>query len=336
MNRLVASALTLLLLGACSSSSSAASQPEDEFLDKVEAACRTAGKQIDKLDAGDPTAVADLYDIVSGTADDLNQIDAPKAISKDYEAYTSNIDDQVAELERITTALAAGDVTAQQDAVNQLDGLRADSDGFVNALSIISCRGLVPRDGLVAATTDTTPDTTPETTPDTTTPDTPISIDTTPVATTPDTTASTETPTTVAPDDLSVIYNVPTGYTWTDYAPADVSGLYTNSVIGDLVTYYGGGELRSDADSSTATVYVVTLSADFTPESTASYQYWENVENGTDTTTPGGLAVRQELGAFTDTDCVVYVSGPTGVTICVFSGYDALTLMDTWVATNPL
>ena len=335
--------VALVLLAACSSAAGA-KQPEDDFLDKVEVTCRAATKQIQKLQAGDASAPADLLDILSGTADDLNQLTAPKSISSAYDDFTTNVDAEVTQLQAITTAIAAGDTTGQQTAVDQLAVLRGDNDGFVNTLRISGCRGMTPRDGLTAAggTAVSTPDTaSPDTgapdtgAPDTTTPDTPISIDTTPIETAA-TTPSTATVATVLPDDLSATYTAPAGYTWTTFNPPDASGLYSNSVIGKLVTYYAGAEMRSDVDSSTATVYVVKLSEPFNAQFTASYQYWEVVDQGEDVMTPGGLPVRQKIGAFTDTDCAVYVAGSTGVTICVFKGNDLLGLMDAWVATNPL
>ena len=138
------------------------------------------------------------------------------------------------------------------------------------------------------------------------------------------------------PNDLSAGYKAPPGYTWTTFSPPDASGLYNNSVIGKLVTYYAGADLKSNADSSTDTVYVVKLSEPFNAQFTASYQYWEDVDKGEDVKTPGGLPVRRKIGAFTDTDCGVYVSGSTGIAICVFTGSDLLGLMDAWVAANPL
>jgi hypothetical protein len=143
------------------------------------------------------------------------------------------------------------------------------------------------------------------------------------------------TTTTVLPGDLSVDATAPAGYKWVPYSPPDVSGLYTNPSIGKLVTYYSGAELQSDADGSTATVYVVKLSADFDPAYTKAYQFWEAVEKGTDVTTPGGLTVHQQIGAFANTDCSVYTAGNRGITICTYTGYDGLTLMDQFVAANP-
>lgn len=339
MKRLVVGALTVLLLAACSSSSTSTKQPEDEFLDKVETACRDASKKIEKLDKTSPTAPLDLYDIVSATSDLFDGLDAPASLRKNYSNFTSNIDDQVTRLKEITVAMAAGDTTTEDAAVAGLNTLRSDNDGIVDTLTIYSCLALVPPDGLTVQTPVTVPTTPP--TGDTTVPTdvtTPPTEATTPPtdATTTPTTPGTDAPsTTVLPSDLAVDGVAPAGYSWVDYVPPDVSGLYDNAAIGSLVTYYAGGELRSDSDGSTSTVYVVRLSSDFNDAYTKAYQYWEAVENGTDVTTPGGLTVHQEVGAFTDTDCAVYVSGARGVTICTYTGLDGLTLMDQYVAANP-
>ncbi|MCU1399109.1 MAG: hypothetical protein JWN62_2218 [Acidimicrobiales bacterium] len=348
MKRLVAAALTTLLLGACSSSSTSAKQPEDEFLDTVETACRDASTLIKKIDKTDSSAAADVYSAVSDMSDTLDGLHAPTALKADYDTYTTNIDEQVVELQKISVALPAGDTSAQQDAVAKLATLRGSADTSVNALEIFSCLGVVPPGDFatggttvtappdtVAVDTTSPPETFPPETfpPDTVAPDTVFTIPQPTDA--PTTTIDTNTSTTVLPGDLSVDATAPAGYTWVAYSPPDVSGLYTNPTIGKLVTYYSGAELQSNTDGSTATVYVVKLSSDFTDADIKAYQFWEAVENGTDVTTPGGLTVRQELGAFANTDCAVYTSASRGVTICTYTGYDGLSLMDAYIAANP-
>ena len=341
MKRLVVGALTVALLGACSASTTSTKQPEDEFLDTVETTCRDADKSVEKLDKTAASAPSDLYDILSDTSEQLDGLDAPATLRTDFERYTSNVDDQLSQLQKIVVAVAAGDTSAKDAAVGALNTLRSDNDGLVDKLNIYSCLSLVPPNGLTGAidTVDTTVDTTADTTPvtDSTTPPTdattPPTEPTTPA--TEATNADTTTATTLLPSDLAIDGVAPAGYTWVDYSPPDVSGLYENAAIGQLVTYYAGGKLESAADGSTSTVYVIRLSVDFTESHTKAYQYWEAVENGTDVTTPGGLTVHQELGAFTDTDCAVYVAGARGVTICTYTGIDGLTLMDQYLAANP-
>ncbi|MCU1396508.1 MAG: hypothetical protein JWM34_4936 [Ilumatobacteraceae bacterium] len=329
-----------LLLGACSSSAKTTSQPDDDFLDKVETGCRDANKVITKLDKTDPSAPPALYQAVSDMSDVLDGLHAPSALSKDYDTYTSNIDEQVLQLKKITTAISAGDSTGEQAAVTQLNTLRSASDAMVDTLQIYSCLGIVPVDGMTAATTSTTvPDTSPDTSsPDTTSPPTEPPTTATPTTrstTTDVTTDGTATEDTVLPADLSKDDQAPDGFSWIGYTPADVKGLYDNPSIGKLVTYYAGGEIQSSSDGSTATVYVVRLSQQFNDTYTKAYQYWEAVDNGKDVTTPGGKTVHQELGAFSNTDCEVYVEGDRGVTICAYTGYDELTLMDAYLAANP-
>ena len=337
MKRLVVAAVTALLLGSCSSGNSAAKQPEDEFLDKVETACRDANNTIQKIDKTDSAATTDLYNAVSDMSDTLDGLRAPDSLKPDFDTYTSNIDQQVVELKKVTVALAAADAAGQSDAVTALNALRATSDKSVSTLEIFGCLGVVPADGLTVSAAGTTATTVP---PDATTAptasDTVVTAPTTaapPVTST--TTSDAATTTTVLPGDLSVDSTAPAGYKWVAYKPPDVSGLYANPSIGKLVTYYSGAELQSDADGSTATVYVVKLSQDFDATSTKAYQFWEAVQKGTDVTTPGGLSVHQRIGAFANTDCAVYLAGVRGVTICTYTGYDGLTLMDTFIAANP-
>lgn len=348
MKRLVAAALSALLLGACSSSSTSVKQPEDEFLDQVESACRDANAVIKKIDKTDSSASATLFSAVSDMSDALDGLHAPAALKADYDTYTANIDEQVVELQKISVAVPAGDTTAQQAAVAKLSTLRTSADTSVNALEIFSCLGVVPPGDFATGGTTTTDTVTSSTVPDTTQPDT-VPPETPPLATAPDTVftipqgtdappttaVATDTSTTVLPGDLSHDAKAPAGYTWVAYSPPDVSGLYTNPTIGKLVTYYSGAELQSNTDGSTATVYVVRLSNDFTDADTKAYQFWEAVEKGVDVTTPGGLTVHQQLGAFANTDCAVYTSGKRGVTICTYTGYDGLSLMDAYIAANP-
>jgi hypothetical protein len=326
---MVAGVLAALLLGACSSSGSRASQPDDEFLDKVEAVCGDAAKQIRRLDAGSAAA---LRDIMSHATDSLDSLKATQPLADDYDKYTTNMDDQLTQLQKIAAAAAAADTTTEQTAVDALNALRTDNARLVNTLGAVRCRGIVPANGLadfagIASTSTSTSTSEPPAT------DPPV---TDPPATDPSTEATLAPVATVLPGDVGADHVAPTGYKFVPYTSVDASGLYNNNAIGSRVTYYKGGLLQNQSDQSKSTVFVVKLSTDFTSADRSAYQYWERVENGTDVTTPGGLAVRQEFGSYTDSDCVVYVTGSTGVTICTPTGIDGLALMDAWVAANPL
>lgn len=340
-----------LLLGACSSSGDNANQPEDEFLDKVEAVCRDSSDQIRKLTAGAEDATSDLRDIIGDAADSLNDLTPPSTLSKDWDKYTAKVDQQVAALGKVVDAIDASDTSAEQTALAELNSLGDEADLLVNTLGAIRCRGLVPVNALTpvdisTASTDTAPtvDTiTPasdtsspptEATVETSPPNTPLSINTIPITEAPPPSVTTGEPT-IFPSDLSLEALAPPGYEWVPFDPPDANGLYSNSVIGDLVVSYAAGEFASTTDPAvTATVYVVTLSTDFTPEYVKAYQFWEAVDHGTDVVTPGGRTVHQEIGAFPDIDCAVFTGLTRGMSLCTFTGTDGLPLIDAFLAAN--
>jgi len=349
MKKLAAGALVALLLGACSSSGENANQPDDEFLDKVEAVCRDAGAQIRKLTSGAEDATSDLRDIISDAADSLNDLTPTSDLSKDWDKYTAKVDEEVTALGKVVVALGAGDESAKQTALADLSTLSDDADLLVNTLGAIRCRGLVPANALTPDDTLTTTVTTPptdvttpptESTPPTDVtvvtapPNTPLSIDTIPITEAPPPTETTA-PADILPTDLSLEAIAPEGFEWVPFEPPKANGLYSNSVIGDLVVSYSAGEFASTTDPAvTATVYVVTLSTDFTPAYVKAYQFWEAVDHGTDVVTPGGRTVHQEIGAFPDIDCAVFTGLTRGLSLCTFTGTDGLALIDQFLTAN--
>lgn len=335
-----------LLLGACSSSGDNAKQPEDEFLDNVEAVCRDASASIRKLTTGADDAPADLLDIVGDAADSLSDLTPPSDLRKTWDKYTTKVDDQVAALRDVVAAVTADDTAGEQTALTDLNTRSNDADLLVNTLGAIRCRGLVPFNALTPedlgtdvteVSTPPTDTTTPptEATLETSPPNTPLSIDTIPITEATPVPPESTPPTDIYPTDLSVEAVAPDGYQWIQFDPPDANGLYGNSVIGDLVVSYSAGEFESIADSSiTATVYVVTLSTDFTPEYAKAYQFWEAVDEGTDVVTPGGRTVHQQIGAFENIDCAVFTALTRGVSLCTFTGTDGLPLLDQFLAAN--
>ena len=340
--RLVACTLTALLFGSCSSDGASVAQPDDEFLDSVESLCRDAAQAIRKLDVEDTGAPGELLDILSGTADDLSSLDPPRSVAKAYDQYTTNLDDQVSQIEVLASARAAGDTDAELSAGDEIDVLRADSDGIVNTLRISSCRGVTPARGLAGAASvgpvgtplDTTPDTdvvTPDT--DVVTPNTPLPIDD-PSASTGDTstedTASTQT---LAAYDASTAFQPIDGYTW---GTVDVVGTFTpgdNEVLGPIVASYGVGVMES-TDGTSVFVYATTLvdGVSWTPESTESYYGFELAGDGTDVTLPtSGLAARVKAPAFEGTDVAVCTRGTQGFAIFADAGTDVAGLLDRFV-----
>jgi hypothetical protein len=354
LKRLVAGALVALLLVACSSSGGGAKQPEDEFLDSVEAVCREASSLIRKLTPGEEDAPAELLDIVGDAADNLNDLKPPAALSDDYDEYTTKVDEQVAAMGGVVEAIEVDDSSARQLALDDVNARSTDADLIVNGLGAIRCRGMIPFNALVddGSGTDITTVTTPvtdesipesstapptEVTEVTSTPNTPLSIDTLPITdpTTPPT--DTVTPETILPTDLSVEAVAPEGFQWIPFTPPDASGLYSNTVIGDLVVSYSAGEFQSLTDASiSATVYVVTLSTEFTPRYKTAFEFWEAVDEGTDVVTPGGHTVHQQINAFEGVDCAVYTGTTRAMSLCTYTGVDGLPLIEQFLAVNPL
>jgi len=351
LKKFIAGGLIALLLGACSSSGEKVSQPDDEFLDEVESVCRDASEGIRKLTAG-TDAPADLLEIVSDSADSLSDLSPTSDLRNDWNKYTAKLDEQVSSLREVVTALTANDTGGMQAALNDLNDESTDADLLVNTLGAIRCRGLVPFNALTPEdlgtdisvvttppTDATTPatDTTPltEATLDTEPVNTPLSIDTIPITEAPPPPPSTEAPADIFPTDLSVEAIAPEGYQWVAFDPPTATGLYSNSVIGDLVVSYAAGEFQAiDNASITATAYVVTLSTDFTPEYVKAYQFWEAVDHGTDVVTPAGRTVHLEAGAFPDIDCAVFTALTRGVSLCTFTGTDTLALIDQFLTAN--
>ena len=343
--RLVACTLTALLLGSCSSDGASVAQPDDEFLDSVESLCRDAAQAIRKLDVEDARAPDDLLDILSGTADDLSSLAPPRSVAKAYDQYTSNLDDQVAQIDALASARAAGDTTTELAVGDQIDALRSDNDGLVNTLRISSCRGITPARGLSVAasvgpvgpppdttfdTIDTTPDTTPGT--DVVTPNTPLPIDD-PSAGTGDTTGDTASTQTLAAYDASAAFQPIDGYTW---GTVDVVGTFTpgdDAVVGPIVASYGVGVMES-TDGTSVLIYATTLvdGVAWTAESTQSYYGFELAGDGTDVTLPtSGLAARVKAPAYEGTDVAVCTLGTQGFAIFADAGTDVSGLLDRFV-----
>ena len=365
MRKVVAGALVALLLGACSSSSTGATQTDDVFLDKVEAVCRDAGAKIKKIDTSSSSATSDLRTIISDASDSLDGLRPPSDISKNYAQYSSAVDDEVTTLTKIVAAASSGDTATERSALASLSTAGVASDKLVNGLGAIRCRGLIPADALTGdslVTVDTgvtTPGTGSTVSTDSTasavstvatdsTVSTPVTTPVTTPATTPDTTPPTaatnstpatgaSTTSTIVPTDLSAHATAPAGYKWVSFAPLDASGLYANTIIGSKVTSYSAGLLNSVSSSSiSATIYEVRLSADFGAADITAYQHWEGVdgESSSEVVTPAGLTVRRQPNAIQSLDCAVYTKGSRGVSVCVLPGTDGLSLLDQYVMAN--
>lgn len=332
MRRVAAAAVVAALLTACGSSEGGDAQTNDLFLDKVEAICRTASKKVDKIDPASASAIGDLANALNKAHDDLTKLDVPQPLSRDFGKFTTSLDDQVGSLAALASAVNAGDQSGVDDATSQINAQLFAADKVAGDLLAISCKGLTPEDGFApVSSTDTVPVTEPPIT------DPPV---TEPPVTEPPVTDTvvTDPPTddTILPIDLSFGTPAPEGFKWVEGDMVDVSGLYDKPTVGPLVTFYGGGRLENLADGSTASIYLVQISEDWTEDARAEYEFWEGVEGDdvVETMTPSGIPVKQKAGAFTDTDCVVFTGGTSGITVCTYTGVDGLSILDAFVAAN--
>ncbi len=347
---------SLSLLAACGSAGRVA-QPEDDFLDKVEAQCLTASKGIDKLDFSAPDAgeVDKYVDFLAVAVEAFKELEPPQSLTKDFDNLVDSIDDQIAEGATLSDAIDVGDTAAVDTSAAALSELSADADRSAESLGALRCKALAPGAGVgttvdtisVETTVDTTADTASDTTTGTTTAETivettvettvattiepPPTFDTTTVDTT-ETTTGDE----IYPDDLNLFANPPPGYLWVDdYEQSDAAGLYDKSILGPLITSYSAGRVENIADGHTASIFVITLSSEWTPDAIDQYLFWEGVDEGFDTVTPAGLPVRQALEAFEETDCLAYYTTGIGISVCTFSGIDGLAILDAYIAAQP-
>lgn len=330
------------MLSGCGSDGPVA-QPEDDFLDQVEAACRTAKREADKLDlSAEGSDSADSYvDIIKTVHDDIEDLEPPTSMKKDFDNLVGDLDDQVSQGRTVIAAIDSFDSTAISDEVAALAALTIETDNAAKALGALRCRNIADVSVIgLGASIDTVPDQTIpiDTTPDTadTTPDT---ADTTP-DTTVDTTTDTATDDTSAaaiyPNDLNLTAIAPAGFTWSDdFVQSDAARLYAKPDIGPIITDYSVGQLYNDATGNGAGVYVMTIAGEFTGEVLDQYLTWEVLDGGTDATTPGGRPIVVQVAAFDDTDCIGFVSGSRGVSICTSMGVDGASILDAYVDANP-
>ncbi|HEY4331824.1 MAG TPA: hypothetical protein VGM78_04620 [Ilumatobacteraceae bacterium] len=329
--------VALTLLASCGSSGP--DQTIDNFLDKVEAPCRAAHTKIAKLDVNDAKTIATISDTLNTLEQQLSVLHPPSKLKTNFDDLTSNLDDQTTALDSLSAANSKGDADASKKALATVNDLRAKADTLADAMDAEKCVGLTSPESVAgpttteAASTTTTTITPPPPTepPPTEPPTTAPPVTTPPTAAPPPTTPTTDAP--VLAEDLSLTATAPPGYTWITQDPTDASGLYAKSNLGPLVTFYSGGRLQNTADGSTAGIYLIKISQDWTanPAALAEYLFWEGVDGGTTELTPGGITVTQKIGAFQDTDCVVAAVAMSGISVCTPTGVDGKPLMDAFL-----
>jgi len=337
--RLTAAAITAsLLVASCGSSGGGGSSAEDTFLDKVDAICRTAGRVIDNLDPNDDTTVATYVDTLSTATDALDALKPPKSLSDDFEAMTSTFDDELTQATKLRKAVQNSDSDGVDAALTKLTQLQSDATSAADSLNAQKCKNLAPPKGLVVVTTTTeaTTTTVAPTEPPTIPPPTEPPVTEPPVTEPPVTVPPGTVPTTDAagarfPEDLDTQATAPPGFEWVPYEQSDAQGLWAKPDLGPIVDYYAAGRIKNTADGYTASIFVLRTTKDIAGPALDQYLFWEGTSDGTDTKTPEGVAVKQKLLAFDQTDCVTAYGGNAGITVCTFAGIDGLTVLDAFL-----
>jgi hypothetical protein len=311
-------AVVALAVTACSSGTKALT--EDGFITEMNSVCRTADRALTKLDSSDPSYVARAVEIMSTSFDDLSKLVPPKTLKADFDDFTANLDDQITQATKLSSAIKSKDDAATKKATDQLDKLSKDSDSLATSIGADKCVS-VGGDG------SSTSDTSGGTTADTSTANTPLPILTTPLDTSPLNSSGSGSGSTIA-ESLDGLIKAPAGYTWVKADPYDAKALYDDPVLGPNVVGYGFGKLKSDADGTLAEVYVIEVNADWTPALTAAYLAYEGVADGVDVTTPRGLPARQKTAAFNGADAIVLNQGKVGVSVVTATGTDGAAILD--------
>ncbi len=326
MRRLIVGVVTAAMFAGCSSSASTSSSPEDLFLDSVEAVCRTSHAQILKLTVTDAKSVRSLGDILSTADDQLGALTPPASLKAGFDNFVSNLDDQTSAINKLSVAVTANDSAGVKTATDTITKLATKGDDLADGINAIKCIGLTPADAMAPPATSGTgvpssdvPSTlAPTTTAPTTAPDTTVPV--TPTATT-------------LPVELSISAPPPAGYTWVSETLTDASGLYAKTHLGPLVSFYAGGRVKSDADGTFASIFLIKVSKDWSvePEALKEYLFWERVDGGTAEDTPSGIPVTKKVGAAKDTDCVTFAGGASGISVCSVTGADVESILDKFV-----
>lgn len=348
--RLITGSLVVLTLTAAACGSSGPKTlSEDDFISQMNSICRKADRDINKLDPTDSGFTSDVSDIIQNGLDEFGKLKAPKALQSDFDDYTSNLEDQLAQIEKLGKALKNDDTEAATKASDKLTKLSSESDDLADSLGADKCVGVgnsaeqpvtteaTTVDTTADTTEDTAADTTEVTTPDTTTPNTPLPIDTTldtePVMTAPPSTTSSSGG--VQAGDASTGFSPNDGYSWGTLE--DISSTLTptdDPVLGPILSGYYVGVMESNTDGTPVYVYVTVLNdnAPWTPEQLAAYYNFELVGDGQDITLPTiGLPARTKANAVDGYDAAVFTIDGVGVSILAPTGSDAVALLEGFV-----
>jgi hypothetical protein len=341
-------AVLALTMASCSDSG-VKTLSEDDFIDQLDDVCRTATRDIDRLDASDENYVGEIVEIMETGYDELGELKPPNALEDDFNDFSDNLDDQITQAQRLERAIDDGDEDAAQQASDRLDDLSADADDLADSIGADRCIGIAGSGGSETTdppTDDTATDDTA--TDDTATPATPLPLDPTfPDDTDPPQTDPTVTDPTV-PDDSSVTsapvdgaaidateqFFEPDGYTWGTLDDLAGTAVPDDPALTGILEGYYAGVLESDAGGNGFLVYIIDITDGhaWTPDELDAYLSFEGVADGDDITTPTlQLPGKFKANAFEGLDAAVFYIDGFGVSVLAPTGDDVVTLLETFV-----
>jgi hypothetical protein len=200
---------------------------EDDFVDEVNGICRSANRDLDRID--DPQSIDDIENFAKDSADvfttlqeDLADIKPPEDLANDFADVQDTIDEVISLLGDLEEAGNDGDEDKVNSIADDLAGLSDDLTGLAEDLGVDDCIFADEQTG------DTTPDEPASTVPETTIPPTTAAPITLPATIPPTAPPATAPPATVPPEtvpdtgalfsvvDLTTVFNDPFGFTMVD------------------------------------------------------------------------------------------------------------------------
>ena len=346
-------AVIVLALTACSSSGTKTLSDSD-FVGQLNAVCRTADRDINKLDASSSSYVSDVIDIITTGLDSFNKLTPPKALKADFDDFKSNLDDSITQAGKLKKAIKAKDDAAAKAAQDKLAKLSTDGDKLADSIGATKCVG-VGAGGGSATTTGTEVATT-----DTATLSTPLPIDSTiastiastqpPIVTTktsPPTASSTDmtsppntsTTSTGGAVDASLTFAAPAGYEWgqlTDLATESTPA--GNSVLGPVVDSYFVGVVKSTSGGTGAIFYITYLKSgtEWNQPLLDAYFKYEYGGQGADITTPHGFPGKQQADVVEGYDAALFYLKSIAVAVIAPKGADTVGLLDAFAAAQAM
>ena len=336
-------AVIVLALTACSSSG-AKTLSDSDFVGQLNAICRTADRDINKLDASSSSYVSDAIDIMTTGLDSFNKLTPPKALKADFDDYKSNLDDSITQAGKLKKAIKAKDDAAAKAASDKLTKLSKDGDKLADSLGATKCVGV---GGGGATTTGTEVATT-----DTATLNTPLPIDSTiastqpPIVTTktsPPTASSSEmtsppntsTTSTGGAVDASLGFKPPAGYEWgqlTDLASESTPA--GDSVLGPVLGAYYVGLVKSTSGGTGAIFYITDLKSgtEWNQALLDAYFKYEYAGQGTAITTSKGFPGKQQADVVEGYDAALFYLKSIGIAVIAPKGADTVGLLEAFAA----